>query len=206
MAKSRAQQAAIAISMKKAGKKPKSAEKGTKYSDLSDEEKKKLRSDRRKGNIVSAIINLPRFIGSKAKKVKQAGDDASAKIPKGAGKEVTKANIKKVAKTAADMIKKRFAKKNMQEGGKAVKKEDVSKLVKELMSKIGKTSGKLSKAQAITQAFLKAPKKLTQEEIKKIKEVIDKDKDTSTIPDIKFGKGSSTNSKRKESTVKPKKD
>tara|TARA_R100001224_G_scaffold113546_1_gene99337 strand:- start:3569 stop:4189 length:621 start_codon:yes stop_codon:yes gene_type:complete len=206
MAKSRAQQAAIAISMKKAGKKPKSAEKGTKYSDLSDEEKKKLRSDRRKGNIVSAIINLPRFIGSKAKKVKQAGDDASAKIPKGAGKEVTKANIKKVAKTAADMIKKRFAKKNMQEGGKAVKKEDVSKLVKELMSKIGKTSGKLSKAQAISQAFGKGLKKLTEEDVKKIKEVIDKDKDTSTIPDIKFGKGSSTNSKRKESTVKPKKD
>ena len=71
MAKSRAQQAAIAISMKKAGKKPKSAQNGMEYSDLSDEEKKQLRSDRRKGNIVSAIINLPRFIGSKAKKVKK---------------------------------------------------------------------------------------------------------------------------------------
>ncbi len=127
MAKSRAQQAAIAISMKKAGKKPKSAQQGMEYSDLSDEEKKKLRSNRRKGNIVSAIINLPRFIGSKAKKVKAEGDEASAKIPKGAGKEVTKANIKKVAKTAADMIKKRFEKKNMQEGGKVEKQEDVSK-------------------------------------------------------------------------------
>ena len=200
MAKSRAQQAAIAISMKKAGKKPKSAQNGMEYSDLSDEEKKKLRSDRRKGNIVSAIINLPRFIGSKAKKVKEAGDEASAKIPKGAGKEVTKANIKKIA----DMIKNRFAKKEMQEGGKVVKQEDVSKLVKELMSKIGKTSGKLSKAQAISQAFAKAPKKLTQEEIKKIKEVIDKDKDTSLISDIKFGKGSSTKSKRKEQTEKDK--
>ncbi len=204
MAKSRAQQAAIAISMKKAGKKPKSAEEGTKYSDLSDEEKKQLRSDRRKGNIVSAIINLPRFIGSKAKKVKAEGDEASAKIPKGAGKEVTKANIKKVAKTAADMIKKRFAKKNMQEGGKVEKQEDVSKSVKELMSKIGKTSGKLSQAQAISQAFAKGPKKLTQEEIKKIKEVIDKDKDTSTIPDIKFGKGSSTKLKRTAPTLKRK--
>ena len=200
MAKSRAQQAAIAISMKKAGKKPKSAQNGMEYSDLSDEEKKKLRSDRRKGNIVSAIINLPRFIGSKAKKVKEAGDEASAKIPKGAGKEVTKANIKKIA----DMIKNRFAKKEMQEGGKVVKQEDVSKLVKELMSKIGKANRNLSKAQAISQAFGKDMKKLTEEDVKKIKEVIDKNKNTSKIPDIKFGKGSSTKSKRKEQTEKDK--
>ena len=62
---------------------------------------------------------------------------------------MTKANIKKIA----DMIKERFAKKEMQEGGKVVKKEDVSKLVKELMSKIGKANRNLSKAQAISQAF-----------------------------------------------------
>ena len=47
-------------------------------------------------------------------------------------------------------------------------------------------------------------KKLTEEDVKKIKEVIDKNKNTSKIPDIKFGKGSSTKSKRKEQTEKDK--
>lgn len=66
------------------------------YSQLSKEQQKKLRSNRRKGNIIKAFINLPQFIGSKAGKAIAAGNVAESIIPKGEGKRVTKENLKKL--------------------------------------------------------------------------------------------------------------
>jgi|5_EtaG_2_1085323.scaffolds.fasta_scaffold04487_4 hypothetical protein len=122
MAKSKAQQAAIAISMKSKGKKPKSGVKGMKYSNggknetperkeldrktfknKSEEDKQKLfdetkedRRKRRKGAALAFLLNPARFLGEKAGKAIREGKAATQNLPKGIGREVTRSNVNKL--------------------------------------------------------------------------------------------------------------
>ena len=122
MAKSRAQQAAIAISMKSKGKKPKSGVKGMKYSNggknetpkrkelnrktfknESEEVKQKVfdatkedRRKRRKGAALAFLLNPAKFLGAQAGKAIKEGKAATQNLPKGIGREVTRSNVNKL--------------------------------------------------------------------------------------------------------------
>ena len=122
MAKSRAQQAAIAISMKSKGKKPKSGVKGMKYSNggknetpkrkelnrktfknESEEVKQKVfdatkedRRKRRKGAALAFLLNPAKFLGTQAGKAIKEGKAATQRLPKGIGREVTRSNVNKL--------------------------------------------------------------------------------------------------------------
>ena len=122
MAKSKAQQAAIAISMKSKGKKPKSGRKGMKYSNggknetpkrkeldrktfknESEEVKQKLfdatkedRRKRRKGASLAFLLNPAKFLGTQAGKAIEEGKAATQNLPKGIGREVTRSNVNKL--------------------------------------------------------------------------------------------------------------
>ena len=86
MAKSRAQQAAIAISMKKAGKKPKSlpkAQKGISVKPTTDSTKYYEKVERKAYESAARNMNSPKYSDQAFKRAKQAGKDIDRQSKKG---------------------------------------------------------------------------------------------------------------------------